>query len=443
MHTIQIAAAAILAATTVLADTIFNVPVGSDRNAARAAFLEHDIQGYNPVAHHNANGLYPSANDMSNQHPNAIMQNTQPAVNVLKQAPQPSKPATDPLAHARGPKPGFAPAVEDSAEDEDEKAPAVQQLATNVSPAPVPAAAPIAAALPAASPLAPAALTNSIQQVPGVAGLAAAIAPGAVVVQQAGLTAKPQAAGGVLTSRVVALSTVAGPPAAGQLMAATTMPNRGPMKAVFTTVTAPAAFDDEEENIEEEEIEDDANDSVPVAATAFDAVASGPAISSASIASNGATVAQEPLSFVQMSTISLEPLAEQKPLMFANKASMTAFKPDDLDKFIFPSAEASVNMAGPNDAAHSATSASHSPHNVAFQGSKPAEQISHPKATVSNTKALMPKSLGVDHQSSKARASAPTSATDTQADNAAPAVSTSAKAVVAAVVISAFGNLLF
>ncbi|KAJ1836897.1 hypothetical protein LPJ73_007575 [Coemansia sp. RSA 2703] len=69
-----------------------------------------------------------------------------------------------------------------------------------------------------------------------------------------------------------------------------------------------------------------------------------------------------------------------KPLMFANRANMSAFKPDDLDKFTFPSAQPSVNLAGigkGGDAhANSASDAMRMENSgrMGFQGSMPADE---------------------------------------------------------------------
>ncbi|PIA14579.1 hypothetical protein COEREDRAFT_98753 [Coemansia reversa NRRL 1564] len=441
MYTIQIAATAILAVTAVSADTLSNAPASVNPNAARPLFLEHGIQGNNPVAFPNANGLYPSINNMVNQHPNAIMQDApQIVVDSPKQVSQFANPAAVPLTPVRGSNPSSFSVGGDSVQNIQDNASTVQQLGTNASPAFITAAAPPSAQKPAA-------LANSPQQILGAAAaLAAAAAPGIAVDQQAGVAAKPQSAHGMLTSTAVAPSAVFGPPPAGQLMAATSMPSQGATKEVSTTVTGPAAFDDKEEKFE-----DNAGDSAPAAATVPGFFASAPATSSAVAATKPAILTakavsgtQAPVSFIQPSITHYEPLGTQNPLMLINKASITAFKPDDLDKFTFPTAEASVNMAGPKDTAHPATSASSSPRDVAFQGSKPAEQIAHPKAFVTNTKAILTKSLDAGQQSSKARASAPTSAVDAQTDNAASAlVSSSVKAIVAAVIISAFGNVFF
>ncbi|KAJ2817014.1 hypothetical protein FBU31_006373 [Coemansia sp. 'formosensis'] len=72
-----------------------------------------------------------------------------------------------------------------------------------------------------------------------------------------------------------------------------------------------------------------------------------------------------------------------KPLMFA-KANMSVFKPEDLDKFTFPSAELSVNMAGLGK--ESSANIPHSAAATGFEGSMP--NIVHAKPTSAiNTKA--------------------------------------------------------
>ncbi|KAI7821428.1 hypothetical protein BX661DRAFT_173311 [Kickxella alabastrina] len=93
--------------------------------------------------------------------------------------------------------------------------------------------------------------------------------------------------------------------------------------------------------------------SVSHAATAIDA----PLIGSANLTSSSSSIIPTTLAMDEQGEAELvEPKSEitklsgggvkLKPLMFANLASATAFKPDDLDKFTFPTASPLVNMNG-------------------------------------------------------------------------------------------------
>ncbi|KAJ1942443.1 hypothetical protein GGF37_003114, partial [Kickxella alabastrina] len=57
MQTVKISTLLLIAGATVSAEVFFNVPIGLDRNAVKAAFLEHGIKGFNPAAQPNSSGL--------------------------------------------------------------------------------------------------------------------------------------------------------------------------------------------------------------------------------------------------------------------------------------------------------------------------------------------------------------------------------------------------
>ncbi|KAJ1864866.1 hypothetical protein LPJ78_003063 [Coemansia sp. RSA 989] len=334
------------------AEMYFNVPAGVDRNAVQAAFLDHGIQGYNPAAQPNPNGLYPASFN-SAQRPHTQQQQPPPMPQQPEPQPQhmPPQPAAPPQQPAmlRGPavpanKPVAVPlapahgpggvgvqsmanaeskgqrevsAVNDdgSDDDSDDK---LQTAHGKVTQAATSSAAP-AAQTPVGPEMAVKSASTSV----------AANLPAMAVVPPRN----------ILTSTVVAMSTVTGvAPAATSKVAALAAAPAAPIAPIAPAAPAAAKdviIADEEEIIEEEEIEDDASDYAsdnPLAPKLIP-----PMVTSTIIASE------------------TTPVVKEKPLMLA-KAGVTAFKPADLDKFSFPTSEAAVNLAGPAAAAAASSS---------------------------------------------------------------------------------------
>ncbi|KAJ2739887.1 hypothetical protein H4R23_000127 [Coemansia sp. Cherry 401B] len=313
---------AMAAASAAAGEMYFNVPAGVDRSAVQAAFLDRGIQGYDPVARPNANGLYPAAGAKSQP---AIVQNgPQQLAQPPQQPPQ--------QAAQLGPQQPPQQMLQQAPQQQQPQAPRQQPQAPQ----------PPSPGKPVSVPLAPA-------RGPGGVGLqsveSSEAKPAATsAVPVAAMVAAPPH--NVLTSTVVAMSTVT-----GVVPATKPVPGR-------------AVVAEEEEVVEEEEIEDDddASDAdspsdgpaprlVPPTSSTTTmpaAVVAAPteaAVASAATAATGAAA-----------TGAAQPLSREKPLMLA-KAGVTAFKPADLDKFTFPSSEAAVNMAGPAAAASSSASA--------------------------------------------------------------------------------------
>ncbi|KAJ1872603.1 hypothetical protein LPJ55_002990 [Coemansia sp. RSA 990] len=349
MHTIHFA---YLLVASAAAEMYFNVPAGVDRNAVQAAFLDHGIQGYNPAAQPNPNGLYPASFN-SAQRPHTQQQQPPPMPQQPEPQPQhmPPLPAAPPQQPAmlRGPavpanKPVAVPlapahgpggvgvqsmanaeskgqrevsAVNDdgSDDDSDDK---LQTAHGKVTQAATSSAAP-AAQTPVGPEMAVKSASTSV----------AANLPAMAVVPPRN----------ILTSTVVAMSTVTGvAPAATSKVAALAAAPAAPIAPIAPAAPAAAKdviIADEEEIIEEEEIEDDASDYAsdnPLAPKLIP-----PMVTSTIIASE------------------TTPVVKEKPLMLA-KAGVTAFKPADLDKFSFPTSEAAVNLAGPAAAAAASSS---------------------------------------------------------------------------------------
>ncbi|KAJ2455078.1 hypothetical protein EV183_001007 [Coemansia sp. RSA 2336] len=339
MHTIHLA---YLLVASAAAEMYFNVPAGVDRSAVQAAFLDHGIQGYNPTAQPNPNGLYPASSNGGPQRPQQQPSMPQPQHMPPQPAAPPqqpamlqgpampaNKPVAVPLAPAHGPggvgvqsvanavpkgQREASAANDDDSDDDDDKPQAAHSKVTQ------------AAAPATQTPAGPEMAAKS-------ASVSAAASPSVVA------AVPPR---NVLTSTVVAMSTVTGvAPAAtakaAPLASAAPVAPAAPAAAQVAPAAAKGAIiADEEEVIEEEEIEDDASDYIS------DNLATGklipPMVSSTTVASE------------------TTPVVKEKPLMLA-KAGVTAFKPADLDKFSFPTSEAAVNLAGPAAAATSSSSA--------------------------------------------------------------------------------------
>ncbi|KAJ2640206.1 hypothetical protein GGF44_002603 [Coemansia sp. RSA 1694] len=175
---------------------------------------------------------------------------------------------------------------------------------------------------------------------------------------------------GVLVSTMLVMVTAPKPP-----MSPLAQPTSAAMGKAGAAEAAPS------ENVaEEDESEDESTSSAAQAAAAPPIIASpaaaspplpqvaAPVVSSAAIAaaatapattttselvprSSGSLAAAAPSSSVASSSSSSSESTKRtgpvrlKPLMFA-KANVSAFKPEDIDQFTFPSAELSVNMAG-------------------------------------------------------------------------------------------------
>ncbi|KAJ1997195.1 hypothetical protein H4R26_005920, partial [Coemansia thaxteri] len=58
MYSVHITALLVAASSLVACETFFSVPVGLDKTAVKAAFVAHGIQGFDPNATPNPNGLY-------------------------------------------------------------------------------------------------------------------------------------------------------------------------------------------------------------------------------------------------------------------------------------------------------------------------------------------------------------------------------------------------
>ncbi|KAJ1883280.1 hypothetical protein H4R99_000605 [Coemansia sp. RSA 1722] len=477
MHSINLSALVLLASTSssvVLGELFFNVPMGLDHNAVKAAFLEHGIKGYDPAVAPNTNGLVASQENqprIAAMEP-AILANSHGATEMQGPPPPPGRPVAVPLAPGRGPnnigvqhmqpvtkgnvvmnspvaaplapvgqqhqtvvgngvmtstvvvmstskvataasaaaaaatgipvagvksvavkggdKPAGGPAsgasasgasasgasasdaaemsdteevVEEEDVDEDvpgggAPAPAAGSAAGSAvgsarapvksAPAPVPNAvgAPVAATnvpvaatsvpVPATNVPAPATTAPAVPSVPAMA----AIVGGVSVAQPAAATAAP------------ALS-----PAAAATATATAMVSASPVAPVIPVSSGSAA--------------------APASA-----VASSPSTQLKSFTDATTTPDPAPESnsatelfstFSSSSSSSSSGGVKLKPLMFANHAAMTAFKPDDLDKFTFPSAQPSVNLAGMGKTDVPRSMRMENSGKVGFQGSMPGE----------------------------------------------------------------------
>ncbi|KAJ2726672.1 hypothetical protein GGI07_000395 [Coemansia sp. Benny D115] len=110
MHSINISALLLIASTAASAEMFFNVPIGLDRNAVKAAFLEHGIQGFDPAAKPNNNGLYPVGGANKAMQDAPVLPNADQRTQVSAhpnagalQGPPPGKPVSVPLVPAHGP----------------------------------------------------------------------------------------------------------------------------------------------------------------------------------------------------------------------------------------------------------------------------------------------------------------------------------------------------
>ncbi|KAJ2894698.1 hypothetical protein IWW38_002493, partial [Coemansia aciculifera] len=322
MHTLSISA--LILASTAAGRTFFNVPVGLDKSAVNDAFSSRGIQGFDPNSRPNADGLY-MANSNSNSNVNRVdsssvinnnsnnnndhyyipekhMEHDQlmelhsvPEVEPFTIAPYirddpmpnngptpPGHPIAVPLAPAREYRPGLLvePPVarNPSAQDPQALRPNPPQFPPQQMPQaqrPAPPPPP-----PSFQPLSQAAPMHPAAIPPPQLPTPAATAAPTIVVHD----------NGVLTSTMLVMVTTSGPP-------------MSPMSPL------PQPTVDAFDNIAEEDNFEDSSASVKVA-----------------------TVAVLASQSTHKGPVKLE------PLMFA-KAKMTAFKPEDIDQFTFPSAE--------------------------------------------------------------------------------------------------------
>ncbi|KAJ1731993.1 hypothetical protein LPJ72_003655 [Coemansia sp. Benny D160-2] len=141
------------------------------------------------------------------------------------------------------------------------------------------------------------------------------------------------------------------------------------------------------------------------------------------------------------------------------RASASAFKPTDIDKFTFPSSELSVNMAGPGKESASKSGDSKNSEggskNVGFHASMPTASPDHPSAA--SPKSVSGKQASASNSEQSARGSAMSSssakgpsfrkASASQSDNAekdsgAAGLSASSAAAAIAVAVAAIGGAL-
>ncbi|KAJ1996956.1 hypothetical protein H4R26_006001, partial [Coemansia thaxteri] len=279
---------------------------------------------------------------------------------ALQQGPPPGHPVAVPLAPARGPRPGL------------------------LSPAPgAPAANPNVIAQ---QPMAPAPAPTQMQL------LAQMPAPG--------VAANMGGDRGVLTSTVIVMATAAAPAPQAQAQVPAALVG-GRQGGGMAAMNAAGATEYGEELVEEEDVDDDsAGASSPAPAAGKGAVppasrATTPSGSTGPAAESSAHALPSLLSTTAAAAAAASGPMKLKPLMFA-KANMSAFKPEDIDKFTFPTTELSVNMAGPGKDSASSTqehvesstaTAMATSGGAEFKGSMPGDRAK-PKAS-SNSNAVV------------------------------------------------------
>ncbi|KAJ2145048.1 hypothetical protein IW136_001121 [Coemansia sp. RSA 678] len=334
MHTIQLTCL-LVAAVAASGEMYFNVPAGVDQEAVQAAFMEGGVKRYNPVERPNANGLHPAVNMARPQAemmeapaaPQAqpqqipqIPQEQQMEHWIQQPQQQPNKAVAVPLAAEHRPGgDGLQSAASTNVKPESTEINRENAESTEIKPASTEVKAQTIAAMPAvaAAPVALAAPRNTVvTTIVAMPTAASAVAPKAAV-----------------PSVAKAISPVS---AAAVPVSAAAVPS------------VRATTEEDNEIIEEEEIEDDdASDVNSVASPAAAKLV--PAIS---VTSPAAATTQN------------------WPLMLA-KASATAFKPADLDKFTFPSSEAAVNPESSAEAPASAV------HLSTMRAAQPSPSVNH------------------------------------------------------------------
>ncbi|KAJ2488742.1 hypothetical protein IWW37_004545 [Coemansia sp. RSA 2050] len=448
MHNINISA--LFLATTAAAAagrTFFNVPVGLDKSAVSEAFFSHGIQGFDPNAQPNANGLY-AANSLytaANNHNIEIMEKVEPEDNQIESlveqpimlhpvaaametvadvpppfpqsAPKPASIIASPhVAAMSGPPPGRPVAVPLAPAHEPRPGLLVAPPVVVGSNAQIPAQAirPNPPTMPLQPPPPPPPRMITAQPAVTAAPPPLPPMPAPAVSAAKAVDATVAKNNGVLTSTVLVMATVPRPqPQSATLSAATSS-----AQPVAVGKSGAMAANDEDD-----ESEDEAS-SAPAAVTSSPTLLSStpqqavPPLSlplspplpppssprqqpvahsqssggSESIAS--APTGQLSSSASPESTSSAESKpagpVKLKPLMFA-KANMSVFKPEDLDKFTFPSAELSVNMAG---LGRESSASLHSKAATGFEGSMPNSERAKPTAAASKASGNAAKATG-------------------------------------------------
>ncbi|KAJ2696419.1 hypothetical protein FB645_006205 [Coemansia sp. IMI 203386] len=419
MHSVNISALVLLASTSssvVLGELFFNVPVGLDHNAVKAAFLEHGIKGYDPAVAPNTNGLVASQDNqprIAAMEP-AILANSHGATEMQGPPPPPGRPVAVPLAPGRGPnnigvqhmQPVTKGNVVMNSPVAAPLAPVGQQHQTVVGNGVMTSTVVVMSTSKVATAASAAAATGipvaGVKSVPVNGGNkpAGGPAPGASASDAAEMSD---------TEEVVEEEDVdedvpgGGAPAAGSAVGvpvpATNVPAPATTAPAVPSVPAMAAIVGGVSVAQPAAATAAPALSPAAAATATAMVSASPVapvipVSSGSAAAPASTVASSPSmqlkSFTEATTTS-DPASESnsatelfstssssggvklKPLMFANHAAMTAFKPDDLDKFTFPSVQPSVNLAGMGKTDVPRSMRMENSGKVGFQGSMPGE----------------------------------------------------------------------
>ncbi|KAJ1901839.1 hypothetical protein LPJ66_000450 [Kickxella alabastrina] len=122
MQTVKISTLLLIAGATVSAEVFFNVPIGLDRNAVKAAFLEHGIKGFDPAARPNSSGLITANGSPRPAHEDYDKEDEKPEGQKLSnegssagsQGSSQGKPVAVPLTPAHGSKDNFQPAAKDA-----------------------------------------------------------------------------------------------------------------------------------------------------------------------------------------------------------------------------------------------------------------------------------------------------------------------------------------
>ncbi|KAJ2883973.1 hypothetical protein H4R27_002431 [Coemansia aciculifera] len=448
MHSVNISA--IFLATTAVAAagrTFFSVPVGLDKGAVSEAFSSRGIQGFDPSARPNADGLYTANNNNNNNnnnnehraseehvdkpdrmepqqyrietmaeqpmlpyhpqqheeleqqqpimfHPVAALETFADAPPFLPQSaprpasiiappniaamsgPPPGRPVAVPLAPAREPRPGLLVAPPVIVNPNVQMPPAIRPNPPTMPPQPPqPQLPPPPQMMPAQPAVTAAAIPPP--QVPAPVVSAAPAAETTVIQNNA-----------ILTSTVLVMATAPRPPP--QPMAASSI------QPMFVGKS------DAMQGIrEEDEFEDEGGD-MAAKPTALSIAPQQqqpqpqpqpqqqqqqpPPVAQSQLAMSSVSIAATP-SEQSARSVSLESASKPtgpvklKPLMFA-KANMSVFKPEDIDKFTFPSAELSVNMAGLGR--DSSANLPHVASATGFAGSMPNNEHAKPTASINN-----------------------------------------------------------
>ncbi|KAJ1767065.1 hypothetical protein LPJ74_005570 [Coemansia sp. RSA 1843] len=380
-----------------------NVPSELDPNVVKAALSEHGIQNYDSFSGANANGIYPAKIGQQQQQQQQLKQ--QEIQEKSGQLPSSKAPSSPPL-------------------------PPSSQLPLH--PPPPPTVPPPPPSKQAEVPLVPAhGASVGLQSDPSNKVLTSTVVHMSTTTVPLAL-ATP-AIGNVGQAREkppMTVSIAGGPPLPQQQQQQQPQPPQQPQQQA-----APA--EDEEEIIEEEEIEEEVTTTIKPAAAAGATI-------------TPATAATSPASAKNNSKATMA----ARPEMLA-RASASAFKPTDIDKFTFPSSEMSVNMSGPRKDSNNKNSSS----NIGFHASMPTASPDQPasssklangkSASVSNSEnsakpESSPSSRGSSSSSSpKKPFSSPVNDVDKDSGAAAPhSVRAASSAAAIAVAIAAIGGIL-